>query len=130
MLERNRVLAAQMAAAAAPLADHPHVAEIRQHGMILAIEVVKDKASRESYDFRERRGLRIYRHALERGVLLRPIGTVVYFMPPYVIDAQQIALMVDVARSGIEAADLPRMGSTRRGAKDQIDPRMLVMTRP
>ena len=104
VLERNRVLAAQMGAAAAPLADHPHVAEVRQHGMILAIEVVKDKASREPYDFRERRGLKIYRHALERGVLLRPIGTVVYFMPPYVIDSEQIELIVDVARSGIEAA--------------------------
>ena len=87
VIERNRVLAARLAAAAAPLADHPHVAEVRQHGMILAAELVRSKATRESYDFRERRGLRVYRHALDRGLLLRPVGNVVYFMPPYVISA-------------------------------------------
>ena len=72
--------------------------------MILAIEMVKDKATREAYDFRERRGLRVYRHALERGVLLRPIGDVVYFMPPYVITPEEIDLLADVARTGIDAA--------------------------
>ena len=73
-------------------------------GMILAIEMVKDRATREPYDFRERRGLRVYRHALERGVLLRPIGNVLYFMPPYVITPEEIDLLADVARTGIEAA--------------------------
>ena len=46
----------------------------------------------------------MYRHALSRGVLLRPIGNVVYFMPPYVDDAEEIDLMVEVAREGIETA--------------------------
>ena len=54
--------------------------------------------------WQERRGLRVYRHALERGVLLRPVGNVVYFMPPYVITPEEIELMVDVAREGIELA--------------------------
>jgi adenosylmethionine-8-amino-7-oxononanoate aminotransferase len=104
VLERNRALAAHMGRAAASLAAHPHVAEVRQTGMILAIEMVKDKARREPYDWRERRGLRVYRHALERGVLLRPIGNVVYFMPPYVVSPAEIDLLADVARTGIEAA--------------------------
>lgn len=104
VIERNRQLATRMAEAAASLADHPHVAEVRQTGMILAIEMVKDKARREPYDFRERRGLRVYRHALSRGVLLRPIGNVLYFMPPYVITPEEIDLLADVARTGIEAA--------------------------
>ena len=46
VIERNRDLAAHMARATAPLADHPHVAEVRQTGMILAIEAVKDRAAR------------------------------------------------------------------------------------
>jgi adenosylmethionine-8-amino-7-oxononanoate aminotransferase len=66
--------------------------------------MVKHKARREAFDWRERRGLRVYRHALERGVLLRPVGNVVYFMPPYVISPEQIDLLADVARTGIEAA--------------------------
>ena len=87
VIAQNRALARRIGEALAPLADHPHVAEVRQTGMIAAIEFVKDRASGERYDWRERRGLRAYRHALAAGALLRPIGNVVYLMPPYVIDA-------------------------------------------
>jgi adenosylmethionine-8-amino-7-oxononanoate aminotransferase len=65
---------------------------------------VKDKQTRAPYPWQERRGLKIYRHALSRGVLLRPVGNVVYFMPPYVITPEEIDLMVAVAREGIELA--------------------------
>jgi adenosylmethionine---8-amino-7-oxononanoate aminotransferase len=103
-LERNLALAAHLGSRARELADHPHVAEVRQRGMILAVELAADKATRAPYPWQERRGLTIYRHALERGVLLRPIGTVVYFMPPYVVTTGEIDLMVNVAREGIERA--------------------------
>ena len=104
VVARNRTLAAHLGARARELADHPHVAEVRQHGMIVAVEMVRDKAHRTPYDWRERRGRIVHRHALERGVLLRPIGDVVYFMPPYVVTPDEIDLMVDVAREGIELA--------------------------
>ena len=103
-LERNRALAERMGARARELEDHPHVAEVRQRGMIVAIEMAQDKASRTPYPWQERRGLTVYAHALERGVLLRPVGDVVYFMPPYVITPEEIDLMVDVAREGIGLA--------------------------
>ncbi len=103
-LSRNHALSAQMAAATAPLTDHPHVAEVRQTGMILAIEMVRDKPSREPYPWQERRGLDVYRHALTRGVLLRPLGNVLYFMPPYVITPDEIRLMAEVAAEGIDLA--------------------------
>ncbi len=104
VLASNRNLATHLGSRARELASHPHVAEVRQHGMIVAIELVRDKATREPYAWQERRGLKIYRHALSRGVLLRPIGTVLYFMPPYVITPDEIDLMVEVAREGIELA--------------------------
>jgi adenosylmethionine-8-amino-7-oxononanoate aminotransferase len=104
VLERNRALAARMGELARQLQGHPHVAEVRQCGMIVAIEMVRDKARREPYPWQERRGLKVYRHGLERGVLLRPIGDVIYFMPPYVITPDEIELMVNVAREGIELA--------------------------
>jgi adenosylmethionine-8-amino-7-oxononanoate aminotransferase len=93
-----------MGARARELEDHPHVAEVRQRGMIVAVELTADKEARTPYPWQERRGLTVYRHALTRGVLLRPIGNVVYFMPPYVITPEQIDLMVEVAREGIERA--------------------------
>ena len=102
VLERNRALAARMGERSRALGDHPHVAEVRQRGMIVAIELAANKARREPYPWAERRGLTIYRHALTRGVLLRPIDNVVYFMPPYVITPEEIDLMVEVAREGIE----------------------------
>ena len=104
VLERNRATAARMAAAVEHLRDHPHVADIRQRGMILAIELVRDKARRTPFPWQERRGLRIYRHALERGVLLRPLGTTIYFMPPYIIEPEEIQLLARVAAEGVELA--------------------------
>jgi adenosylmethionine---8-amino-7-oxononanoate aminotransferase len=104
VIERNKGLAASMAEATAHFADHPHVAEVRQRGMIVAVELAKDKASREPYPWRERRGLRIYQYGLEQGVLLRPLGNVVYFMPPYVITPEEIQLMTDAAWRGIQVA--------------------------
>jgi adenosylmethionine-8-amino-7-oxononanoate aminotransferase len=104
VIENNKTLAATLATVSAPFADHPHVAEVRQHGMIVAIEMVKDKASRTPYPWQERRGLRVYQHGLQNGVLLRPLGNVVYFMPPYVITEEEIHLMAEVAWQGIQLA--------------------------
>jgi adenosylmethionine-8-amino-7-oxononanoate aminotransferase len=72
--------------------------------MILAIELLKDVAARVPWPFEERRGLRIYRHALEQGALIRPLGTTVYFMPPYVISLDEIDLLARIATEGIELA--------------------------
>ncbi len=101
VLNRNRTLAERMARASAHFSDHPHVAEVRQKGMILAIEMVKDKTTRAPFPWQERRGLRVYQHALDQGVLLRPLGDVIYFMPPYVITPEEIDLMARVAEQGI-----------------------------
>jgi adenosylmethionine-8-amino-7-oxononanoate aminotransferase len=66
--------------------------------------MVKDKASREPYPWQERRGLRVYRHALSRGALLRPLGNVSYLMPPYTITPEQIRFLVQVMEEGIDLA--------------------------
>jgi len=104
VLGGNRARAALMRAGVAELEDHPHVAEIRQTGMILAIEMVQERATRRPYPWQERRGLAVYRHGLANGVLLRPLGNVVYFMPPYVIDEEDIALMTRTAVEGVRLA--------------------------
>lgn len=104
VLGRNRTLAAVMANALDRFRDHPNVGEVRQTGMIAAIELVKDKQSREAYPWQQRRGLRVYRHALAQGVMLRPLGNVIYFMPPYVISEQEIELMAEIAWQGIQLA--------------------------
>lgn len=104
VLERNRALAAHLAMRLQPLAEHPHVANLRQTGWIAAFDLVKDKASRQAWPAAERRGRRFYTHALERGVLLRPLGDTVYFLPPYCIGTADMDCMVDAAVSAVDAA--------------------------
>ena len=104
VLERNRATAAHMLAAVTHLRHHPHVADIRQCGMILAIELMQEPSTRTPWPWEQRRGLRIYRHALEQGALIRPLGTTIYFMPPYVITPAEIDLLVRIATEGIELA--------------------------
>lgn len=104
VIVRNQLLAQEMGKATAHLVDHPHVAEVRQTGMVLAIEMVQDKASKTPFPWQERRGLRVYEHALEQGALLRPLGNVVYFIPPYIITPEQIHWLAEVATAGIDKA--------------------------
>ena len=101
-LEKNRSTSACLRKAAAPLADHPRVCNLRQRGMILALDLVREKASKVPFAPEERAGFRVYQHALKKGVLLRPLGNVLYFMPPYVIAPEEITLLMAVAQSSIE----------------------------
>ena len=71
-----------------------NVASIRQTGMICVVEL-------KGYTAQERIGLKVYQYGLKNGVLLRPLGHVVYFMPPYIITNQEIDKMMDTAYEAI-----------------------------
>ena len=93
VLARNRATASKMAALAAPFRAHPAVAEVRQRGMVVAIELHPETGNDEdghAVEIAGRRGLRMYRSALGAGVLLRPLGDVLYWMPPYCIEDAQL----------------------------------------
>ncbi len=104
VLERNRQLAAHLSRRLQPLRDHPHIGDVRQTGMIAALELVQDRRTRTPFPASERRGLRVYRHGLDHGAVLRPLGNVVYFMPPYCITPEEIDFMIDTALEGIAQA--------------------------
>jgi adenosylmethionine---8-amino-7-oxononanoate aminotransferase len=104
MLHKNLSLQQAMHQALTPLAAHPNVAEVRQTGMIAAIELVQDKATRQPFAWQQRRGLRVYQHGLTRGALLRPLGNVIYLMPPYCITVEEIAHLAQVIEEGIALA--------------------------
>jgi len=76
-----------------------NVGEIRQQGMVTAIEL-------KGYEPHERIGLRIYEYALTQGVLLRPLGNIIYFMPPYTITYEEIDKMISVAYDGIRELEI------------------------
>ncbi|MEP6633512.1 MAG: adenosylmethionine--8-amino-7-oxononanoate transaminase [Luteimonas sp.] len=104
VLARNISTAAKMTSLAAPIADHVHVADVRQTGMIVAFELTRDGGKRTPFDPALRIGLRAHRAALDRGVLLRPLGDVLYWMPPYCIDDAQLALLAEATHAAIDEA--------------------------
>jgi adenosylmethionine-8-amino-7-oxononanoate aminotransferase len=104
VLARNRATAARMAELARPLASHRHVADVRQAGMVVAFELTRDGDRRTPFDPASRVGLRAYRAALERGVVLRPLGDILYWMPPYCIDEAQLSLLAATTQAVIDEA--------------------------
>jgi adenosylmethionine-8-amino-7-oxononanoate aminotransferase len=86
VIAANREKSARLTARCAPIISHPQVENFRNLGMIWAFEVgnTRPRFARE-----------FFAAALRRGLLLRPIGSTVYFMPPYVVSDEEMALLVD-----------------------------------
>jgi len=95
ILESNRQKSLYIAERLDRFLSLSNVKEVRQTGMVAAVEL-------KGYRAEERIGLQVYRYGLEHGVLLRPLGSVIYFMPPYVISYEEIDTMMEVAYRGIE----------------------------
>ncbi len=74
-----------------------NVGEVRSIGLINAIELVKEKNTKKPLDYTKRTGYQIYKKALEKGVLLRPLGDVIYFNPPLIIEEDDMDLVTDIA---------------------------------
>jgi len=81
----------------------PHVGEVRQLGMVAAIEMVEAKAGKIPFPWQERKGLEVYKRALAQGVILRPLGNVIYCMPPLTISEKILQEVLDVAYEAIVA---------------------------
>ncbi len=97
VIEANRSRSAGLTSATEPIANHPRVRHFRNIGMIWAFDV-----DTEDPHFARR----FFTAALERELLLRPIGNTVYFMPPYVIGDAEIALLATRAAELLEALPL------------------------
>ena len=76
---------------------HKNVGDIRHIGLINAIELVINKKTKEPFDSKLRIGYQIYKKALKKGVLLRPLGDVIYFNPPLIIEKADMDFVTDTA---------------------------------
>jgi len=104
VLERIGHLAPRLAALLAPVAELPHVGQVRQRGLMVGIELVADRASRRRYAAEDRRGWKVCLAARRRGVWIRPLGDVVVLMPPYCISDDSLVRLAQAVRVGIEEA--------------------------
>lgn len=73
-----------------------HVGDIRQRGFMIGLELVKDRATKEEYEWQEKIGLLVSRRACELGMLIRPLGNVVVFMPPLAASVAELDAMLDI----------------------------------
>ena len=78
--------------------DSKWCGEFRQQGMIAALELVENNDSKQPFPIENRVGYKVYLEALKRGVFLRPLGDVIYFIPPLVINEDEITTMMNTAR--------------------------------
>lgn len=96
IIEKNREKISYINKKLEKFKELKNVKEVRQTGMVAAIEL-------KGYDPKQRVGLKVYQYGLKNGVLLRPLGYVVYFMPPYIINFEEIDKMMDTAFDGIKS---------------------------
>ncbi|MDD2789478.1 MAG: adenosylmethionine--8-amino-7-oxononanoate transaminase [Sulfurimonas sp.] len=96
IIEKNREKASYMGEKLQRFKELANVKEVRQTGMICAVEL-------QGYKAEERIGLKVYEYGLQNGVLLRPLGHIVYFMPPYIITNAEIDVMMDIAYEAIKS---------------------------
>lgn len=101
---RNQALGAAMHARAASMRDLSHVADIRSCGMVVAFDLRPEGQWQSSFEPAARVGLRAYRAALKRGVVLRPLGDVLYWMPPYCAEARELDILLEVTTHAIREA--------------------------
>ncbi len=94
---------ARLAEHLARIAAHPHVGQVRQCGMLGAIDLVADKGARTPFPWEEKRGLRVCEHALTQGVWIRPLGNVLVLMPPLAISLAEIDQLCAATAAGIHA---------------------------
>ena len=94
VIENNKKTAAYMHEKLQKFSELEIVENIRQTGMICAFDL-------KGFTPQQRIGLKVYQHGLDNGVLLRPLGSTIYFMPPYVITHEEIDKMFDVAYEAV-----------------------------
>lgn len=104
VLERLQPRIARLTNHLKRIAEHPHVGEVRQCGLMAGIELVRNRATNEPYPWAERRGIRVCHHAREQGVLLRPLGNVIVILPPLAISLEELDRICLAVEQGIDAA--------------------------
>jgi adenosylmethionine-8-amino-7-oxononanoate transaminase len=81
--------------------EFTHVGDIRQKGLMIGIELVRDKVTKEPFAWEEKTGAKVCRRARELGMLIRPLGDVVVFMPPLGSTREELDQMLDILYQAI-----------------------------
>jgi len=101
VLERVRRTAEALRPKLEAIAELPHVGDVRQRGLMVGVELVRDRRTKEPYGYGERIGHRVCFALRRRGILLRPLGAVVVMMPPLSLTEAEAVRLGDAVREAI-----------------------------
>ena len=90
--------------ALAPVREHPRVGEVRQRGLMVGIELVRDRRTKAEYPYAARAGQRACVEARPLGAILRPLGNVLVLMPPLAMSEAQLAELAGIALTALDRA--------------------------
>ncbi|WP_279140486.1 aminotransferase [Sphingomonas paucimobilis] len=85
------------------LGDHPMVGEIRGRGLMIGIELVRDRATKEAFPMAQRTGRQVLKAAADRGLITRALGDTLVFAPPLVIDRESVDTLVTTFKAAVDA---------------------------
>ena len=108
-----------LAALLKPLADHPHIGEIRQRGLMVGIELVADRATKEPFPEPLQVGAEVARATRPRGAIVRPLGDVVVLMPPLAMTEEELAGLVAATAEAIDEATAAALATLGPAIRDE-----------
>jgi 4-aminobutyrate--pyruvate transaminase len=114
LLDHVRAIAPHFAARIMELTAHPLVGHGRACGLVGAIELMADPAQKVPFDPSLKVGARVVEHALDYGVILRPLGDVISFCPPLIIKGAEIDFLFDAVTRALERTMAEMGGHHRR----------------
>ncbi len=100
-LDHLRIMAERLAQGLESVGELEHVGDVRQRGLMIGIELVKARKTKEEYPFEERRGHRVALAARKRELLLRPLGNIIVLIPPLSIAPAEVDFLVEGVREAI-----------------------------
>jgi adenosylmethionine-8-amino-7-oxononanoate aminotransferase len=113
LLERVQTMGKRLRGALVErFADHPHVGDIRGRGLLLGLELVRDRASKSTFNPQRMLWSSVQREAMDRGLICYPMGGTadgihgdhILLAPPFIIDDAQVEEIVDKLAAGLDAA--------------------------
>ncbi|TKB65932.1 MAG: adenosylmethionine--8-amino-7-oxononanoate transaminase [Nitrospira sp.] len=85
-----------------PIADIPHVGDIRQRGFMVGIELVQDTTTKTPYPLSAKTGHHVAAIARSKGLILRPIGNILVLIPPLSTTTEELKKMLEIIKKSIE----------------------------
>lgn len=101
LIQEVEIMSEYLASQLTAFSQLAHVGDIRQKGFMIGIELVRDKDTAEPFDWKDRVGVKVCRRARKLGMLLRPLGNVIVFMPPLAAAKEELEEMTAILYQSI-----------------------------